>query len=99
VDRRGARRAAPARSIVISDKNSKMERLANNMYYKSQVLLLYTYVNMYYSSTSFVILTAAYLIQPYFVVLGYGGIVRRIASPQAPALSSALGGSLVRLSF
>ena len=33
------------------------------------------------------------------LALGGGGIVRRIASPQAPALSSALGGSLVRLSF
>eukprot|EP01046_Picozoa_sp_COSAG06_P043109 COSAG06_NODE_5600_length_3369_cov_71.800306_1_plen_301_part_00 len=32
------------------------------------------------------------------LALGGGGIVRRIASPQAPALSSALGGSLVRLS-
>eukprot|EP01046_Picozoa_sp_COSAG06_P004211 COSAG06_NODE_174_length_21223_cov_8.836158_12_plen_195_part_00 len=33
------------------------------------------------------------------LALGGGGIVRRIASPQAPALSSALGGSLARLSF
>ena len=32
------------------------------------------------------------------LALGGGGIVRRIASPQAPALSSALGGSLVSLS-
>ena len=32
------------------------------------------------------------------LALGGGGIVRRIASPQAPALSSAMGGSLVRLS-
>ena len=29
----------------------------------------------------------------------YSTYVRRIAPPQAPALSSALGGSLVRLSF
>jgi hypothetical protein len=32
------------------------------------------------------------------LALGGGGIVRRVASPQAPAPSSALGGSLVRLS-
>ena len=31
------------------------------------------------------------------LALGGGGIVRRIASPQAPALSSALGGSLVKI--
>jgi hypothetical protein len=33
------------------------------------------------------------------LALGGGGTVRRIASPQDPALSSALGGSLDRLSF
>eukprot|EP01046_Picozoa_sp_COSAG06_P012365 COSAG06_NODE_724_length_12795_cov_16.058129_9_plen_109_part_00 len=32
---------------------------------------------------------------PAALALGGGGIVQRIASPQAPALSSALGGSLV----